>query len=329
MRIFGHRVVLSAAALVLSADLACHREAPSQSLSAPSASAVLGVTPEEGSRVLAKVGDQVITLADYAGALSRMDRFDRMRYQTPDRRKKLLDEMIDMTLLAREAERRGLSKTPETQELVRQILRDEVLRDLRERQPRVEDIPSGEVRAYYDAHRDDFREPERRRISVIVVSDAALAARLLTDAKSADAPRWGELVRKHSSGKPDDPAMPPPVELAGDVGLVTAPASGKNDNPRVPEAVRAAAFEIGAVGTVLDRVVTVEKQSYLVRLTGKNAPRDRTLEEAERTIRVRLTEEKLKAAEAALEQELRQRFPVRIDEKALAAVAVPSAGPPP
>ena len=58
-----------------------------------------------------------------------------------DRRKQLLDEMIDVELLAREAERRGLAERPETKELVRQILRDEVFAELREKQPPLEEIP--------------------------------------------------------------------------------------------------------------------------------------------------------------------------------------------
>lgn len=258
-----------------------------------------------------------------------MDRFERLRYQTADRRKQLLEEMIDVELLAREAEKRGLAARPETQELVRQILRDEVLRDLREHQPGVGDIASREVRAYYDAHRADFREPERRRLSVIAVAGRAVAERALAEARDADAPRWGELVQKYSLRKPDDPSFAPPLELAGDVGFVTPPSWGKSDNPRVGEPVRVAGFEIERVGGVLGRIVPDGDRFYLVRLTGKNAPRDRSLEEAERTIRVRLVEEHLREAEAKLEQDLRQRFPVRINEAVLRTVPVPSATPRP
>jgi hypothetical protein len=62
-----------------------------------------------------------------------------------------------------------------------------------------------------------------------------------------------------------------------------------------------------------------------VRLTGKNDARDRLLEEADRTIRVLIAQERLHRAEADLEKDLRARFPVKIDEAALAKVAVPAA----
>jgi peptidyl-prolyl cis-trans isomerase C len=291
----------------------------------PSASALPpGVPPDLSSSVLAKVGDRTITLADYGAVLDGMDRLDRLRYQTPDRRKLLLDEMINVELLAREAERRGLAERPETKELVRQILREEVLRELRAKEPPLEAIPSGEVRAYYDAHRGDFKEPERRRISHIAVKDRAAAERALAEAKAAtSAAQWGEVVQKRSEDKP--PADTPP-ELAGDLGLVTPPAFGPNDNARVPEAVRAAAFEIPAVGAVLGRVVEASGMFHVVRLTAKNDARDRSLEEADRTVRVRLLQERLRKAEDDLEHDLRARHPVQIDDAALAKVAVPDPG---
>src|SRR5262249_16677528 len=73
----------------------------------PSASASMGLTPELAAKVLARVGDREITLGEYAATLQRMDQFERLRYQSPERRKLLLDEMIKVELLAAEAQRRG------------------------------------------------------------------------------------------------------------------------------------------------------------------------------------------------------------------------------
>ena len=57
----------------------------------------LALSPEQATRTLAKVGDRVITLGDFAATLERMDQFDRLRYQTKERRKELLDEIIAAT----------------------------------------------------------------------------------------------------------------------------------------------------------------------------------------------------------------------------------------
>lgn len=288
---------------------------PAASASAPP----LGLSPELGARVLAKVGDRTITLAEYAAVLEGMDRFERLRYQTADRRKQLLEEMIQVELLSREAERRGLAEKPEAKEMVRLILRDAVLGDLRQKQPRPEDIPQAQVRAYYDAHRAEYRDPERRRVSVIALPDAAQARAVREAAQDASPKDWGDLVVKHTPGLKGDV----PAELAGDLGFVTAKAAGKTDNAKVPEVVREAVYEIEGPGKVLPRVVTDGKQHYVVRLVAVNAPRDRTFEEAERTIRLKLLQESFDQARAALEKELAEKYPVKIDEAALAKVAVP------
>lgn len=318
------RAALLAAGLLF---LGCRRESPGGGAvpgPSASASATASLSPELSARVLARVGDHAITLGDYATVLEHMDRFERLRYQTADRRKQLLDEMIDIELLAREAERRGLPEKPETKELVRQILRDEVRKELRDKQLPPEQIPIGEVRAYYDAHRNDFREPERRRIAHIVTKDRVTAEQALAEAKSASPKQWGELVQKYSTDRQGGEI---PVELAGDLGLVAPPAWGKNDNARVPEAVRVAAFAIESVPGVFDHVVEDSGAFHVVRLTGKNEPRDRTLEEAERPIRIRLVQENLRKAEEDLERDLRVRFPVQVDDAALAKVPVPTTTP--
>jgi parvulin-like peptidyl-prolyl isomerase len=279
-------------------------------------------------KVLAKVGDHTITLGDYAEALERMDQFERLRYQTPDRRKQLLDEMVNVELLAIEAKRRGLDELPETKELVRQSFRDELLRQTRAKLPPLDQLPMADVRAYYESHKADFDEPERRRLSLIVVASEAQAKTILARAKEATAESWGALVKQYSLAKGSESARTaPPPELAGDVGMVNAPDSGQNDNPRVPEPVRSAAFEIDGIGTILDRVVSVGGRHYVVRLTSKSAARSRTLEEAERTIRVKILREKIRQAEEDLERELREQFPVKVDEAALQKVQIPAATP--
>ena len=180
--------------------LACDAK-PKPGAAAPSASAVTapaGISPELASRVLAKVGDRAITLGDYAATLERMDPFERLRYQSADRRKQLLGELVDLELLAAEARRRGLDKQPETQERVRQMLRDELLTQVRTTAASPSDISEADARKYYEAHRDDFREPERRRVAHIALGSEAEAKALLDRALRATPAEWGKLVAEKS-----------------------------------------------------------------------------------------------------------------------------------
>jgi peptidyl-prolyl cis-trans isomerase C len=285
-----------------------------------------GLSREQAAQVLAKVGDTTITLGDYAAALEHMDQFDRLRYQSPERRKELLAEMINIKLLAQEARDKGYDKDPRTQEEMRSVLRDAMLKEARKGAPQPADIPADEVRAYYDAHRDEFRDPERRRFSAIVLGNETAAQAVLDEAKKGlSAADWGALVRAKSV----DPGAKSnvPVDLAGDFGMVSPPGDSHVDAPRVPAEVRAAVFTIAKVGDVAAEVIKVHPDSaaakfYVVRLTVKNEPQDRSLAEAERSIRVKLSQEKLRAREDALIAELKTKFPVQIDDQAIAGVVV-------
>ncbi len=282
------------------------------------------LSQEQASKVLAQVGSRTITLGDYAATLERMDQFERLRYQTPERRKQLLDELINIELLAREAEKRGLDKRPEAQERLRQLLREELLRRRRETLPKLEDLPMGEVRAYFDSHRDELREPERRRVGHIVSKDRAKAEQILAQARTANPAQWGELVKRNTPGVADDPANPIPLELAGDLGFVSAPGSERGANLNVPEPLREAVFKLNQVGQVYEQLVAYEREFHIVRLMGMSAARDRTFAEAERTVRVKLLQEMIDKNERTLLDELRQKTPVTINEAALSRVKTPT-----
>lgn len=271
------------------------------------------------------MGDTTITLGDYAAALEHMDQFDRLRYQSPERRKELLEEMITIELLAKEATAKGYDKDALSEQELRAILRDAMLAEARKDAPKPEDVPEAEVRSYFDAHRADYKDPERRRVSVVVVRDEATGKTVLEAAKKAvGATAWGEVVRAKSI----DPQARAnvPVDLVGDLGIVSPPGDARGENPRIPEEVRVAAFEIAEPGGIAGRVVASGGKFYVVRLTQKLAAHERTFEESERSIRVKLSQDKLRKKEDDLLVELRKTVKVEVDESALATVKVPAAG---
>lgn len=283
------------------------------------------LTEERANVVLAKVGDRAITLGDYVSALERMDSFDRLRYQTKERRKLLLDEMIDVELLAREAERQGIDKEPETQAYLRQLMREEVLRQLRDAQPRADQVPASEVRSYYEAHPEEFADPERRRVAVIALKDEKTAQAVLEEVQGADGKRWGTVARARSVLPKATEGTP--LEFEGDLGLTSSNEAERGQNVRVPKEVREALFTIDEPGAVHPKVVPAEGRFYVVRLLSKSPARQRTLEEADTVIRVRLVKQRVEQAERALEEELRKKYPVTIDEAALAQLKLPEPGP--
>ncbi len=279
------------------------------------------LSAEEAAKVLAKVGDRTITLGDYVAALEHMDQFDRMRYQSPERRKELLNEMINVELLAQEARDKGYDKDPQTQQEVRAVLRDALLRDARQSAPKPADISEDEVKAYFDAHRADYHDPERRRLSAVVVANDAAASAVLDQAKKGlTAAQWGDLVHSKSIDVLAKENIP--VDLAGDLGIVGPPGDSRGTNPRVPDAVRIAGFQIAKVGDVFPSPVHADGKAYVVRLSVKNDPQDRTVEESDRSIRVKLSQDKVRAREDELLTQLRAKFPVQIDDAVVGTVKV-------
>lgn len=286
---------------------------------------VTGLTQSEAGEVLVTVGERAITLGDYVATLVRMDRFERLRYQSEAGQKKLLDELIEVELLAQEAERRGLDKDPKVVLRLQQAMRDELLRTVEAKLPAPEQISEREVRDYYEAHRATFQEPERRRVLLIKVGSESLGKEVLEKARGdggegalgvASGKTWAELAQKYSLENPRA-REGDPEEFAGDVGFVSAPKEERGGNDAVPDEARAGVFEIKQIGGVLPQLVAEGKFFYVVRLGGISPARDRTVQEADRAIRIEIRRQKFLEAEKKLEADLRQKYPVTIDEAAI------------
>ncbi len=313
-----------AAGLGLTAVSGCDDSAPAARTDAGAPPA--GLSPQQAAAVIAKVGDETITLGEYAAALERMNQFDRMRFQSKERRRALLQDLIDIKLLAQEARRRGLDEKPEVRDAIRQILRDAILAKARQGLPSPAQISAAEVKAYYDAHLDTYREPERRRVSAIVVDNEEKAAEVLTKALAIKSGNdWGELFHAHSLTAPKKRNPRAPADLAGDLGIVGPVGDTKGANKNIPEPVQRAIFELAQVGDVYNEVVAVgDDRFFILRLSGRSKGHTRSLADADRTIRVAILQQIVRDRETQLAADLRKRFPVEIDKDALATVKLPA-----
>ena len=124
--------------------------------------------------VIAVVGGEKITEGALDEMLALMDPLERRSYQGPEGRKMLLDIWIKNKLLVAEAERVKLHKDPR----VKRDIDDARTRILASTyfQRYIADplgVPDEEVARYYEAHKDDFREPARVKLRHILVESAA------------------------------------------------------------------------------------------------------------------------------------------------------------
>ena len=125
-----------------------------------------------------------------------------------------------------------------------------------------------------------------------MLTDPKLAARVLGEARGADAEQWRALVAKYNpealGPSSDKTVARPALGVAGDLGMLNAgllnapPTSSAGAAPTeggVPEVVRRAVFEIAEPGQVFAEPVAFGGRFYVLRLVSKQEARQRSLEE--------------------------------------------------
>lgn len=258
-----------------------------------------GLTESEAGRVLATVGDVEITVGDVATELASKGSFIRTRYQSPERRREFLDQMIRFELLAQEAERRGYDELPEVQRTRKQMM---IRRFIAERFEGggPDSITADDVREYYESHQSEFHTPAQVRASHIRCSDRATAQRVLR-ALLAD-PSNLRLYRELAEANNTDPDT---QDRFGDLRFFSRPEERTENEPEIPAAVAVAAFDIRRIGGLHSEVVHTDDGWHVVKLTGRRAAMHRALSEAQTPIRNRLWRERRETAIQELIEELR------------------------
>lgn len=276
-----------------------------------------GLTPEQAKQVVAKVGDRVITLGEFADNLASQSPYLRARYQSPERRREFLENMIRFELLSLEAKDQGLDQRPDVQRVRRQVMVQQMMKKLFDEDGvKLSDITDEEIAAYYEAHRSEFIKPAQLRASVVLIKDKATAQRVFAEARKdpSDMAGFRKLAAKHNTHATTK-------ARAGDLGFFYADAS-LPDQPAVPEVVREAAFDMSKVGSVYERLLNDDAGYYIVKLTGKRAALERSLEDAARLIQNRLWRERRSEAIEAFVAELRKKANVKEDLTLLKSIQV-------
>lgn len=286
---------------VFSTAVACSGgEEGSTSSPATEGERVHGLTEDERAATLAKIGDRTITVGEFAELVANKGPFLAVRYNSPERRRELLDQLVRFELLANEADARGFDDLPEVRRARQQIIIRRFLKREYEDRFRPEDVSDADVAAYYEAHADEFHTPAQVRISHILFSSEATARRVLRQVLAAptDIRLFRALAEEHNT----DPAS---RDRFGDVGFVSMPADRRPTEPEVPPEVVTAAFGLESIGSVVPELVHTSAGWHVVKLTGRRSAIDRTLEEAARPIRHRLFRERREAAIDELITQLR------------------------
>lgn len=290
------------------------------------------LTPEEKGRVVARVGDHVITLEEFERRLNQQSPFARARYNSTERKREFLDSLVRFELLAKEAEAKGLANDPDVQlarkqAMVKQLTATEI-RDL----VKLADITDADVEAYYAEHNDEFDKAAEVRASHILFADEAAAKAMLPriEAGIADEPKkargvFEDFARKHSTDKATR-------DRGGDLQFFGEPGKSKVQRspiaPPVPSAIATAAFALDKVGAIHPAPIKTSQGWHLVQKTGFRRAYKRELADVKTTIRNKLFRVRKGKAMEKYVEDLRSAAKITIDDAVLDQAKVSkSAGP--
>ena len=251
--------------------------------------------------VIAKVGNDSITADEFKKRLDETSPFLRARYNTIERKKEFLESLIRNELLAQEAERQGLDKSPAVREQVKRAMIQELIKK-----------------------QLDFVKPERARVYHILVAakdakDKAQAKKkaeaLLKDINERT--RKGEVNAFQAVAQKDsqDPTSAP---MGGDLRFVSKDELTKSYSAELANA----AFDLKNPGDVAGPIET-PAGAELVKLQVKTPTVNRSFEESKEGIRGRMARERRSKDYDDFVKKLRDNGNVSIDEGELAKV-VPS-----
>jgi len=274
--------------------------------------------------VVAKVGNDTITADEFKKRLDETSPFLRARYNTIERKKEFLESLIRNELLAQEAERQGLDKSPAVREQVKRAMIQELIKKQLDEKLAGNDIPDSEIKGFYDAHIEEFVKPERARVYHILVAvkdpkEKAQAKKkadaLLKDinerTKKGEVNAFQAVAIKESQ----DPTSAP---MGGDLRFVS-----KDELTKAYSADLAnAAFDLKNPGDVAGPIETPAGVE-LVKMQIKTPSVNRSFAESKEGIRGRMARERRSKDYDDFVKKLRDNGKVSIDDTELAKV-VPS-----
>jgi peptidyl-prolyl cis-trans isomerase C len=312
-----------------------------------------GGTAQKSGPVVARGDGFTITADEFKARLDEQSPFMRARYNTLERKKEFLENLVRFEVLAREAEKAGLRDDPEVQQTLRKIMVQKLVQKRFNDPDASAAVPDPDVQKFYDEHSAEFHRPKRVRASVIVlqVPDAGEKAKKLAAAKKAlallqapppavdkkpapvKAPNKAASAAEKEPIKPGDPQAFAKLvtELSedaaskaagGDIGLKTQDEIEKAYSKELAQEL------FGMKQGEVSGVIESPQALYIAKVTLVQEEVNRTLEQVKPQIVARLSREKKAKEFDEWLKKLKDSAAVKVDEKALDAIEVtPAAAP--
>lgn len=263
--------------------------------------------------VLAKVGPAVVTESDFQAVLAQMPQQQQMMVQiVQGAKEELVNRIAERKLLALEAEKMGLQKTPEFARSLNQLKDDLLAREyLKKETPSLQaqmKLSDADLQAYYTAHLKDFKTPEKdsARHILVLVNGPATNGKGVTEeeAKKKVAAIQAELK---AGKKLEDLAK----TYSDDPGSKDKGGLYEDFDPNTMDKAFAKAVETQAIGVVGEPVKSMYGY-HLIQVLKRVPATQQTFEEAKAKVGEEATKARQEEVWKALMAKLKKEFPVTL-----------------
>jgi peptidyl-prolyl cis-trans isomerase C len=265
--------------------------------------------PADPSKALAVINGKEITVGEFDLRWSQMPESARKSYDSPEGRKKFLEELITRELLLQEARKRGLDRDRTLVERVERFKERSILDNLMKEEvdARVT-VTQDEIKAFYTVHADTFTAPRESRVSHILVKTEADALDLKKRLNEGE--DFAGLAKKVS------------LDLAtrykgGDLGVIKP----GQMVPQFEQAVRNL-----KVGDISPPVATPFGY-HLIKLNERTAGTVQSFDETKDLVKDQLLLEKKRKRFDELVASLRSKAKLRVADVPIPVPEAPAAGP--
>jgi len=265
--------------------------------------------PADPSKALAVINGKEITVGEFDLRWSQMPESARKSYDSPEGRKKFLEELITRELLLQEAKKRGLDRDRALVERVERFKERSILDNLMKEEvdSRVT-VTQEEIKNFYTSHSEGFTAPQASRVSHILVK---------TEADALD------LKKRLAQGE-DFAALARQVSLdlstrykGGDLGVIKP----GQMVPQFENAVRH--LKVGEVSAP----VATQFGYHLIKLSDRTPGAVQSFEETKDQVKDQLLLEKKRKRFDELVASLRAKAKLRVADVPIPAPDAPAAGP--
>ncbi len=275
--------------------------------------------------VVAEINGTKIYMDEFKERMEKQSPYIRARYNTLEKKKEFLENMVRFELLAQAAIDKGYHQDPEVIRSAKQVMTQKLMRSEFESKIKREDITDEEMKAYYDEHRSEYNKPAMRRASHILIkvdekadkkTEAEAKKRAMKvfneakkDSKNPNAFR--KLAAKYSEDTSNK-------NRGGDLGYFAQTEEG---GPMVKE-FSEAVFKMKDINDIAKPVRT-KFGFHIIRLTGKRDKIERSFDQVKGQIQHRLFKERRTSLFDQFVDDLKKKANISIHDNILEAYAIP------